>query len=167
MMSDASAVSDIARGAALRGFEPGDFLAFDLNPGTGIGFFMGYVSDLDSDATQIPATSAADVCDSNELLVVSLVREVRFFRGDADRNGRVNVSDGVLILMSVFGALPRRFNCQDIFDADDDGALFLTDGIFLLNWKFNSGPALPAPFFSCGIDPTDDALAECAQSNCQ
>jgi len=167
MITDASAVSNISRGAALAGFEDGDFLAFDLDPGTGAGFFVGYVSDLDDDANRIPATSAGDDCDANELLVVELVRDVRFFRGDADGNDRVNVSDAVLILMSLVGALPRRFECEDVLDADDDGQLLMTDGIHLLNWKFNAGPALPAPFFSCSIDPTDDGLAACAQSNCQ
>jgi len=163
-VTDAAAVGGLRRGAAIAGFEGGDFFQFDLDPGTGRGFFVGYVSDLDGDTNRIPATTG-DECDANQLVVVELAREVRFFRGDADGDDRVNVSDAVLILQALASTLPRRFDCADLFDTDDDGRLLLTDGIYLLNWKFRAGPALPEPFFGCGVDPTDDGL-DCRQSNC-
>ena len=56
-------------------------------------------------------------------------------------------------------ALPRRFDCDDLFDVDDDGVIRMTDGVFLATWKFLAGPPPPEPLFSCGIDRTADPLA--------
>jgi hypothetical protein len=73
--STPTTVTDIRRGTAIQAFDPGDFLALDLNPGVGgPGFTVGYVSDLDSDANKIPATPAGNPCAVNEILVVELHR---------------------------------------------------------------------------------------------
>jgi hypothetical protein len=69
-----------------------------------------------------------------------------FFRGDADNNGRLELTDGVFILNFLFtgGAAPT---CSDAADADDSGLVQLTDGIVVLGYLFLGGPApsLPGP----------------------
>ena len=57
------------------------------------------------------------------------------------------------------------FRCEDMLDASDDGTLDIEDPIVILEWVFNAGADLAAPFPSCGPDPTDDQLG-CLQSNC-
>lgn len=159
-------INGLLRGAATAGFEGGDFLAFDLEPGVGgPGFFVGYVSDLDSDANQIPATGDGE---SNQIVVVSSEAPPPpvedFYRGDADGNGRINVGDAVLIIQIVLGNLDARYNCPDALDANDDGGANISDAIPVLRWVFQRGPRLPAPFLGCGADPTDDELG-CEQSS--
>ena len=62
-------IQGVVRGSALAGFEGGDFLAFDIDPGVGgPGFYVGYVSDLDDDANQIPASADGA---SNEVLTIT------------------------------------------------------------------------------------------------
>ncbi|MEM7232133.1 MAG: hypothetical protein AAF517_08170, partial [Planctomycetota bacterium] len=81
----------------------------------------------------------------------------KFVRGDADRNGRVDITDGIATLAFLFlGAGPPI--CLDAADSDDDGVLLLTDSIYLLSHLFLGGPAPPAPFPEAGGDATDDAL---------
>ena len=43
-------------------------------------------------------------------------------------------------------------------DADQNGTIQLTDAVFLLDYLFRGGEALPAPFLECGVDSTDDEL---------
>jgi len=159
-------INGILRGSAIAGFEGGDFLAFDIAPAIGgPGFFVGYVSDLDDDANQIPATADGA---SNQILVVSAEAPPPpvedFYRGDADGNGRINVADAVLIIQIVVGNLGARYNCPDALDANDDGNNNLADAIPVLVWVFQNGANLPAPFGACGADLTDDELG-CEQSS--
>ena len=159
-------INGIVRGSAIAGFEGGDFLAFDLAPLVGgPGFFVGYVSDLDDDANQIPATADGA---SNQILTVSAeappLPVEDFFRGDADGNGRINVADAVLIIQIVVGNLNAVYNCPDALDANDDGSANIADAVPVLRWVFQRGAALPAPFLGCGADPTDDDLG-CEESS--
>ena len=83
-----------------------------------------------------------------------------FYRGDADLNGDVDLSDAVYLFNYLFlgGSAP---GCEDGADATDDGVLDLTDGIFILNFLFLGGNELPppSPFTTCpGPDPTEDGL---------
>src|SRR5262245_43779133 len=76
-----------------------------------------------------------------------------FVRGDADRNGSIDLTDPVNIINSLFlgaGPLP----CADSGDADDSGELDLTDPIQLLNFLFLGGGPPPPPYPFCGEDPT-------------
>jgi hypothetical protein len=167
LVADTASVAAIERGQALTPFAGGDFLSFDLNPGVGgPGFFLGYVSDLDSNVNRIPPTAPGPDCPVNELLVVRLGGVERpFFRSDADGNGRINVSDAVLIIQGILGNLPKRFRCDDLFDGDDNGRLAVIDALPLLKWVFEVGPPVPAPFLVCAGDPTADELT-CQESNC-
>lgn len=67
--------------------------------------------------------------------------------------------------MHILGALFRgesTVDCPDAADANDDGALNLTDAVAILVHLFAGAPAPPAPgALACGTDPTLDDLAEC------
>jgi hypothetical protein len=97
--------------------------------------------------------------------------EPRFVRGDADVNGRVEITDAIRTLNFLFlgtGELP----CRDAADADDNGRLEITDAIRLLNYLFLGTGVIPPPAPSrpsylpsdCGADPTADALLPCEMS---
>jgi len=82
-----------------------------------------------------------------------------FRRGDANFDGRIEISDAIYALSYLFlgGEAPR---CEDAVDADDDGRLVLTDAVYILNHLFTGGPEPPPPYPGEGKDPTGDEL-EC------
>jgi hypothetical protein len=79
-----------------------------------------------------------------------------FLRGDADGDGVPNLTDVVRILQALF--LGGALECLDSADVDDDGIRDITDAIRLLGSLFLGAEAPPAPYPSCGPDPTPDAL---------
>ncbi|MBN1885241.1 MAG: hypothetical protein JW876_06960, partial [Candidatus Krumholzibacteriota bacterium] len=166
LQNDTDAVLAITRGAAVAPFAGGDFLEYDLDPGVGgPGFFVGYVSDMDDNVNVIPAT-AGEGCPLNEILVLHFAGvEQPFSRGDADVNGKVNISDAVWIIQILFGSFVEKVDCDDALDANDDGSLNIDDAMIVLAWMFQRGEALPPPFLTCGVDETPDGL-DCRQSNC-
>ena len=48
--------------------------------------------------------------------------------------------------------------CPKSVDADDNGVLEITDGVYLLGFLYLGGPAIPEPFGACGADPVADDL---------
>ena len=86
-----------------------------------------------------------------------------FDRGDANGDGATDISDGVTILLFLFGGHNDILPCDDAADVDDTGDLTLTDAVVLLNYLLQGGTPPSAPFGDCGTDPTDDAL-DCADS---
>src|SRR5262245_60086725 len=80
-----------------------------------------------------------------------------FVRGDADRNGQVEISVSIAIFGALFlgGAEP---GCLDAADANDSGRVNIADGIFILNFLFRGERAPPAPYPIPGADPTNDLL---------
>ena len=92
---------------------------------------------------------------------LQIVGDVSFFRGDSNRDQRINVSDGVHILNHLFlkGEEP---GCMDAADADDSGDVNLADAVAVFGYLFSDGPSLPPPAFPiCGADLTDDELPPC------
>lgn len=83
-----------------------------------------------------------------------------FVRGDANVDGRVDISDALCTLTYLFlGAGPCASpRCADALDADDDGRAAINDAIYLLSFLFRSGARPPAPFSVPGDDPTRDEL---------
>ncbi len=81
---------------------------------------------------------------------------VLFRRGDVSGEGRVNITDAILVLRYLFSA--GEVACLDASDVDDDGAITITDPILLLAWLFQGGDALAQPFGEPGPDPTPDGL---------
>ncbi len=86
-----------------------------------------------------------------------------FRRGDANRDGTVDLADAICTLGLLFGGADDPCGaavgaCLDAVDANDDGRIDLSDAIRALLVLF--GPALPLapPLGVCGADGTEDAL---------
>ncbi|MCZ6795967.1 MAG: hypothetical protein O7J95_20355 [Planctomycetota bacterium] len=92
---------------------------------------------------------------------------VSLVRGDADANGSINLTDGIVILNFLFlgAAAPA---CLDAADTDDDGGArpSLTDAVIIFGWLFSGGPpprepSPSGPTYSaadCGPDATEDEM---------
>ena len=86
-------------------------------------------------------------------------------RGDANSDGSINLTDGVVPLLYLFsgGAEPA---CLDATDTNDTGTVEITDAIIIFSWLFSGGaaPAEPSPLRpgysaeNCSEDPTDDGI---------
>ncbi len=79
-----------------------------------------------------------------------------FRRGDADANGRLEITDAIRSLNYLFvdGATP---SCLDALDADDSGVIGITDPIVTLQYLFLGGTQIPFPGpETCGSDPSAD-----------
>ncbi|MEM7232593.1 MAG: right-handed parallel beta-helix repeat-containing protein [Planctomycetota bacterium] len=93
------------------------------------------------------------------------VSGTRFRRGDANGDGRVDISDSIAVLSYLFLGGPEP-ECLDAADTDDSGSLNITDGHAINVYLFLGGTAFPSPGpFGCGPDSTPDAVT-CATSNC-
>ncbi len=89
----------------------------------------------------------------------------RLVRGDANSDGSINLTDGVIPLLYLFsgGGEPA---CMDAADTNDTGAIEITDAIIVFSWLFSGGnaPAPPSPtspgYLStdCDEDATEDGL---------
>ena len=84
-------------------------------------------------------------------------KEDKFIRGDANDDGRLNVTDMTYIMSVLFHGEPMP-RCQDPLDANDDGAINLSDSLFLGNALFRQGLSIPPPYPQANVDPTADAL---------
>ena len=82
---------------------------------------------------------------------------VRFRRGDANTDDRVNIADAIATLTFLFGG-EAVVTCLDAVDANDDGTVNIADAIAVLSHLFGGAGPLPQPFGECGIDPTLDEL---------
>ena len=98
-------------------------------------------------------------------LVDELPDPVGFLRGEANGDGRIDISDPVSVLNWLFlgGA---DLDCLDAADVDDNGGVQLTDPVYLLNNLFQGGPPPAPPWPSCGVDPSADELS-CVQPTCE
>jgi hypothetical protein len=73
-----------------------------------------------------------------------IVDSAPFRRGDSNADGRLDISDGVFILLWRFsgGTEPP---CLDAADSNGDGRNDLSDAVFVLNFLFTGGEAPPQP----------------------
>ncbi len=85
-----------------------------------------------------------------------------FRRGDANRDGQVNIVDAVRVLELLFLSTDPLV-CEDEIDVNDNGNADLVDVVFLLQNLFLAGTPIPPPSPACGLDPTAD-LAGCTSS---
>ena len=87
------------------------------------------------------------------------VRERPFLRGDANRDGTVDIADAMTILSTFLGGEEwESLVCQKAADANDDGAVDIADPIYLLDYLLGGGSAPPEPFPQEGPDLTSDEL---------
>ena len=81
------------------------------------------------------------------------LERTRFARGDCNGDGRLDISDAVLVLRELFQAvLPG--DCPAACDADGNGVAQVTDAVFALSFLFGEGAEPPAPWPSCGDGET-------------
>ena len=86
-----------------------------------------------------------------------------FKRGDANQDGKVDVSDPSAI--NNYLNQGATLSCLDAADANDDGMINTKDSEYILNFLFNGGTAPVAPgAFSDGTDSTPDYL-QCRDYN--
>lgn len=121
------------------------------------------VALVDAEFQSGAAVFGGNVVEGNPIVVRSVTIRTPpyttpFRRGDANADGRTDISDGIFILGHLFlgGGAPT---CVDAADADDNGALEITDAVFLFSHLFLGGPPPSAPGpLACGEDPRDDEL---------
>jgi hypothetical protein len=82
-----------------------------------------------------------------------------FIRGDANLDGKLDLSDAVKILLVLYSGATTT--CSDSLDVDDSGTLDTTDPIRLLEYLFRGAGAPPAPFPDRGLDPTAGDVLTC------
>lgn len=88
------------------------------------------------------------------------IGSAQFIRGDANRDGLLDLSDAVTILMYLFS--DGELTCQDAADCNDDDSLNLADPVYLLSHMFANSEAPPSPWPEAGDDPTVDGMG-CAR----
>jgi hypothetical protein len=92
----------------------------------------------------------------------------RFRRGDANDDGRVNLSDALSILGWLFrGDDPP--GCVATANTNGDQGADITDAIHLLNHLFLGGAAIVAPYPDCGPGalPADEATCAAPPASCR
>ena len=90
--------------------------------------------------------------------IIQLTAPPKFLRGDANDDGKVDISDPIYLLGYLFqgGAEPP---CDDAADANDDGGRDISDAVSVLNHLFLGGTIPPPlPGGPSGFDPTLDDL---------
>lgn len=110
--------------------------------------------------SQLPAGAAAL---TSTTVSVSTGAAAPFIRGDVNQNGKLQVTDALVIFDYLFGGktlaagAASRDNCLVVFNVDGQSSapeietdINLTDALFLLQYVFQGGPAPPAPFPACG-----------------
>ena len=85
-----------------------------------------------------------------------------FLRGDANSDGRINVTDAIGILLAVLSR--EDLGCEDAHDTDDSGNIDFVDGLILLRFLFDHGSQ--GSIGICAMDSTEDFL-ECPASSCR
>jgi hypothetical protein len=93
-------------------------------------------------------------------------RSGKFRRGNANADGKTDLSDALYVLGFLFLGGPGP-SCLKAADTDDSGELDLTDAVYLLSYLFLGGPAPPEPYPACGLDPTVDELTCNAFAVCE
>lgn len=84
-----------------------------------------------------------------------------FIRGDANHDGKVDISDSIFIngYLGKTGPTPK---CLDAADTNDNGKIDKADATYITNYLFLGGAKPKAPFPQAGIDLTNDTLT-CGQ----
>ncbi len=90
----------------------------------------------------------------------------RFRRGDANADGRFDITDSIFLLRSLFQD-GTDLPCRDAGDTDGSGELQITDAVYGLRFQFLDGPPPKSPFPICGIDHAMDDLDCLSYPGCQ
>jgi hypothetical protein len=107
-------------------------------------FWNRYLPDHSADAD---ANGVPDECEQRS-----------FVRGDISADARLDLGDAIAVLQLLFLGVAPEVRCLRSADANDTGAVNLTDAVYLLRFLFLGGPEVEAPYPGCGPDPTPDDL---------
>lgn len=150
----ARAVADIentaAPGAHLYG--PADGYSANASPITNNSFVSAGVSIAPELVTGTVTVDAAPATDDPPP-----VEQATFIRGDVNRDGSVNLTDGSQLQLWLIGN-GNSPTCLDAADVNDDGIVNLSDPISLFDFLYQGSNPPPAPFPAVGPDPTADGL---------
>ena len=115
---------------------------------------------LDVSAFGLDGRGEIYICELDGAIFRIVPAARRFNRGDANADGRYDISDPVMTLLALFvGTVSPP--CMDALDVDDDGKLQLNDAVFTLEFLFRDGLPIPEPS-SCGVDESEDNI-ECEE----
>ena len=95
---------------------------------------------------------------------IEVLAAPEFVRGDANGDGRSDISDAIQILEFMF--FTGVASCESALDLDDDGTVGIADAIGKLTQIFQGTLTPTAPYPDCGSDPTSDGLTCSSQSTC-
>jgi len=127
---------------------------------------VGAVTSLDfTDLLGLPPVQTVVVLQLLEVTPTTtggtiLVTQPLFLRADLDQSGTLSLIDGVLLLYRVSGLEPPG-TCRDSDDINDDGLLTIGDAVYLFQYLFINGPAIPEPSGACGPDPGVEDNLDC------
>jgi hypothetical protein len=115
-------------------------------------------ADFDGDGNQDLAIPYGSGLGEGIFVIFGPILRSGFLRGDANDDGKVDLSDAVAILGYLFlgDEAPR---CLDAADANDSGIVEISDAVRLLNHLFLGAPPPPPPYPESGADATPDALS--------
>jgi hypothetical protein len=94
---------------------------------------------------------------------VTFVEGFLFLRGDANDDGRIDISDAIWNLQWQFLGISEPA-CHMAADVNGDGQEDISDTIDLLTWLLLGGTP-PPPIDGCGVDPNGSELS-CDMSSC-
>jgi hypothetical protein len=89
---------------------------------------------------------------------VTVVSGTLFVRGDANHDGKTDISDAIYHLDFFFRG-GRNIICRKAADTNDDGKLDISDAVRTLSFLFQGSLPPPPPFPVPGTDPTADTLS--------
>jgi len=98
-------------------------------------------------------------------LLIFTERDSPFVRGDANGDGRVDISDALRILLWLFAGSPSP-PCLDAADFNDSESISVQDAVRGLAYLFQDGPPPEPPFPTCGLDP-DGMRLDCGPAECR
>ncbi|MCI0651426.1 MAG: VCBS repeat-containing protein [Planctomycetes bacterium] len=88
----------------------------------------------------------------------------KFLRGDADRDGNLQLVDGIFMGLHLFG--DAESDCAAAMDFDGSGSLGVEDIIGYFSFLFLDGPSPAPPYPDCGEKPAGEEL-DCLQFVCE
>jgi hypothetical protein len=133
------------------GAAPGTTIAVDLTDGLGI---PPHLNVFVIDNHSFPPRKMSGV-----VTVVPEAQSGPFIRGDANDDGKLDISDPIATAFWIF-INEYHVVCEKAADSNDDGVVDLLDIVHSLHYLFTDRTVIiPPPFPQKGPDPTPDDLA--------
>lgn len=89
---------------------------------------------------------------------ISEILSRKFIRGDANFDGKLDISDAIFTLSYLFTDTTLNPKCFDAMDSNDDGNLDISDAVYTLSFLFTGGTQPKLPYPNYGTDETNDNL---------